>query len=106
MKGGYQIISFVGYNFTTGTPLTKTGIYNEIESTHKAILIEDFSIDGIEQRAAFVLPVAGTNKYTISYGAYEITITSDDEITIAVPTPKAAETAETATFKARKAVVK
>lgn len=100
MKGGYQIISLVGYNFITGTPLTKTGIYNEIESTHKAILIEDFSIGGIEQRAAFVLPIAGTNKYTIPYGAYEITITSDDEITISVPA------AEALALKARKAVAK
>lgn len=106
MKGGYQIISLVGYNFTTGTPLVKTGIYNEIESTNKAILIEDFSIGGIEQRAAFVLPIAGTNKYTIPYGSYEITINSDDQITIAIPTPAPSGEESAAALKARKVVTK
>lgn len=104
MKGGYQIISFVGLDFTLGKAETKTGVYNEIESTLKALLIEDFSIGGIEQRAAFVQAIPATNKFTIPYLNYEITITSSDTITISVPTPAEAES--TAALKARKAVTK
>lgn len=52
MKGGYKILDFNGYTFSTSTtsaPKSTTidGIYDRIESSDKAFLVEGYNLDGV-----------------------------------------------------------
>lgn len=77
--GGYQIIDLKNEAFTTGTAKSVPGIYALIDGTRKAILLTNVQIDGAEYHDAFVA-LAGS-PYTGSLYGYDISITSDDNVT-------------------------
>ena len=81
--GGYQIIDFNGYDFTSANhSVVIDGIYEKIEGTMKPILLTGVVLDGVEQRNAFVnLEVyEGTYRIMSSYysGGYIVNITISD----------------------------
>lgn len=76
LKGGYKIIDFKDVNITTGTGVTVTGVYEDIEKSHrKAILLSGITIDGVEKPDCFVdCEVADGNYKFTAYGkSWEIT---------------------------------
>lgn len=86
MKGGYKIIDLKGTNFTLATASKVEGVHEAIESNyHKPTLIEHFLIAGVEQTAQYVTFItSGSNLVAnINNGSQTITITSEDQVTIA-----------------------
>lgn len=85
-KGGYQIIDFKGTNFTVGTAVKIAGVHEAIEGNyHKSLLLENFSIEGVEQTAAWVSAAVADASYTLAgtgLSGRTITVTNTDEITI------------------------
>lgn len=80
--GGYQIIDFKGVQFELNTGQTIKGVYDQLESTRKAILLSGLNVGGTEYHDIFPsLKVSGTD-YTLDCYGYTITITDDDLVTI------------------------
>lgn len=89
-KGGYKIINLKDVNLLEDTPIKVSGIYDEIEGTRKPILIENLTIDGVEQESCycpisvnysnFDLPIGFTTSGEIKY----ISIDGEDNITYKV----------------------
>lgn len=76
LKGGYKIIDFKDVNITTGAGVTVTGIYEDIEKSHrKAILLSGITIDGVEKPDCFVdcEVTDGNYKFTAYSKTWEIT---------------------------------
>lgn len=76
LKGGYKIIDFKDVNITTGAGVTVTGIYEDIEKSHrKAILLSGITIDGVEKPDCFVdcEVTDGNYKFTAYGKTWEIT---------------------------------
>lgn len=84
MKGGYQIIDFRGVDFTVGTATKVDGVYERIEGNYnKALLIENFSIGGVEQNATWVVETTNSANYVlIGLSGYNITVTNADNVTV------------------------
>lgn len=85
MTGGYKILDLQGKDFTVGQPKEVPGIYEAVESSRKAFMLSNYSVDGVEQNDRFVsLDLVGTsyqslgNVFTESY----ISITKNDMVTI------------------------
>lgn len=59
MRGGYKIINFKNVPLETGgATMMVDGIYEEIEGNHhKAIMISNLVLDGIEINETFVNPI-------------------------------------------------
>lgn len=102
MKGGYKIIDLKNTNFTLSTGVTIEGVHEKVENNYyKALLVENFQIEGVEQVAQFVTFTASRDNLVgnLTNGTQTITITSADLVTIAnVAGPTALnETAKTKT---------
>lgn len=94
MIGGYKILDLLGKNFKSDEPTSYTykGIYEDVESSTKPIVIEGLVIDDIEQKPIFanmyVQEVLFENPSfdCIFYGKnglkYNIKITDDDKVTL------------------------
>lgn len=84
IKGGYKIINFGDVNILTEGGATVTGIYKDIEKTHrKAIMVSGITINGVEKPDCFVdCEVSGSNYTFTAYGK-TFTITNEDKVTIA-----------------------
>ena len=81
--GGYQIIDVSGLAFTSGTKVTKEGVYDLLEGTDKVVLLHGLVLAGVKYRDAWLndLKKSGTN-YTGTVYGNTITIANDDGITI------------------------
>lgn len=84
MIGGYKIIDFGGYSFTSGVGHVIEGIYDSIESSNKAILIEGLVIANTEYRPTYVDFTHSGTTYTGTIYGNTITIADTDTITITV----------------------
>lgn len=83
MTGGYKIIDLGYTNFTTAKSATVPGIYENIKSARKAILLEHFSIAGTDCRPIFPeIKVSGTSFTFDAYG-YTFTVANTDAVTVA-----------------------
>lgn len=90
--GGYKVIPFGGYNFTSGQATTKAthklDIYDRLESTNKRTIVEGLEVGGVEYDAMEVhFKVSSTNFVGTVYagtGTVQFTITPEDTITITV----------------------
>lgn len=89
MQGGYSILDLHDVNLVTGgSAIVIKGIYEQLESTRKAVLLTNFTVDGVERRdrfitfgvdnGSFVANIALTKNVDLVY----LTITSDDEISV------------------------
>ena len=86
MKGGYKIIDLKGTNFTLASASKVEGVYNAVKNSyHKPTLIENFLIASVEQTAQYVTFItSGVNLVAnINNDSQTITITNDDQVTIA-----------------------
>lgn len=81
--GGYQIIDLKGVNHTTGVGMVHEGIYDDIESTRKVILLSGLVVDDIEYRDVFVEVNVDESNFVISVYGKTITITDTDVVTVA-----------------------
>ena len=82
--GGYQIIDLTGLAFaSSGTKVTKEGVWNLLEGTDKAILIHGLNYKNTKYRDVWLndLTKSGTTYSGTIYGN-TIKITNDDGITI------------------------
>jgi hypothetical protein len=80
-NGGYKIIDFNSVDRNNGVSMVYEGIYNDIESTRKAILVSGLVIDGNEFRDEIVkITYNGTNVYLIGEN-FVIEITDNDIVT-------------------------
>lgn len=92
MKGGYKILDFNGYTFftsTTSAPKSTTidGIYNRIESSDKAFLVEGYNLDGVEYKAFFTaFVVNNSGSFVTIFNNHYITISADDKIVVTAVT--------------------
>lgn len=94
-KGGYQILDLKGTALTAGSASTIKGIYETLEGNyHKPVLVSGLVIgDTVYADAYVTFTVSESNYIGKAYG-YNITITDDDEITVAAETtPIASATA-------------
>lgn len=87
MKGGYKILDFNGYTFSTsitGTPEITTidGIYDRIESSDKAFLVEGYNLDDVEYKAFFTTFVDNNGTFVTTFNNNHIIISADDKITV------------------------
>lgn len=91
MKGGYKILDFNGYKFHTSTSAvsrstTIKGIYDRIESSDKAFLVEGYNLDGVEYKAFFTAFVVNSGSFVTIFNNHYITISSDDKIVVTAVT--------------------
>ena len=91
MKGGYKILDFNGYTFSTSTtsaPKSTTidGIYERIESSDKAFLVEGYNLDGVEYKAFFTAFVVTDGSFVTIFNNHYITISANDEIIVTAVT--------------------
>ena len=91
MKGGYKILDFNGYTFSTSTtsaPKSTTidGIYDRIESSDKAFLVEGYNLDGVKYNAFFTTFVVSGGSFVTIFNNHYITISSNDKIVVTAVT--------------------
>lgn len=91
MKGGYKILDFNGYTFSTSTtsaPKSTTidGIYERIEGSDKAFLVEGYNLDGVEYKAFFTAFVVADGSFVTIFNNHYIKISSNDKIVVAAVT--------------------
>lgn len=91
MKGGYKILDFNGYAFSTSTtsaPKSTTidGIYERIESSDKAFLVEGYNLDGVEYKAFFTAFVVTDGSFVTIFNNHYITISANDKIVVTAVT--------------------
>ena len=91
MKGGYKILDFNGYTFytsATSAPKSTTidGIYERIESSDKAFLVEGYNLDGVEYKAFFTAFVVTDGSFVTIFNNHYITISADDKIVVTAVT--------------------
>lgn len=91
MKGGYKILDFNGYKFYTSTSAvsrstTINGIYDRIESSDKAFLVEGYNLDGVEYKAFFTAFVVNSGSFVTIFNNHYITISADDKIVVTAVT--------------------
>lgn len=91
MKGGYKILDFNGYDFSTSTtsaPKSTTidGIYERIESSDKAFLVEGYNLDGVEYKAFFTAFVVTDGSFVTIFNNHYITISANDKIVVTAVT--------------------
>lgn len=80
-NGGYKIIDFNSVDRVNGASMVCEGIYNDIESTRKAILVSGLVINGYEYRDEIVkITSNGSNVYLIGEN-FIIEITDNDIVT-------------------------
>lgn len=87
MKGGYKILDFNGYTFSTSTTSAPKstiidGIYEQIESSDKAFLIEGYNLDGVEYKAFFTAFVVTDGSFVTIFNNHYITISANDKIVV------------------------
>lgn len=99
MVGGYKIIDLKGISITAGgEAVTIAGVYDAIESTNKATLIENLVIGSVEQNARFLTFKVDSGSYvseetfTVSGTEYTLNISSDDEVSVVAVVVSDAET--------------
>lgn len=91
MKGGYKILDFNGYTFSTSStsaPKSTTidGIYERIEGSDKAFLIEGYNLDGVEYKAFFTAFVVTDGSFVTIFNNHYITISANDKIVVTAVT--------------------
>lgn len=89
MKGGYKILDFNGCKLHTSTQTFNryeiiNGIYDRIESSDKAFLIEGYNLDGVEYKAFFATFVVNSGSFVTIFNNHYITISSDDKVVVTV----------------------
>lgn len=88
VKGGYQIIDISGTNFELPGVAKFKGVYEKVSGTIKPIMLSDFTVAGIHERATFVQVIRNeaTREYSTvlanNGGKYLITIKKDDTVHI------------------------
>lgn len=81
MTGGYKIIDLQGLDLANiqldSTKIEK--IFNDIESTYKtkALLFDNYKINGIEQNATFSSAIVKNSGFEITLGDYKVLIKND-----------------------------
>lgn len=79
--GGYQIIDLKNVQLTAGTGHVFPGIYDSIESTHKAILVSGMNVGGTEFHDTFVeVSVDGSN-FIFTCNGYDCIVEDTDVLT-------------------------
>ena len=84
MTGGYKIIDLEGLDLANmqldSTKIEK--IFNDIESTYKtkALLFDNYKINGIEQNATFSSAVVKNSGFEITLGDYKLLIKTDSVV--------------------------
>lgn len=91
MKGGYKILDFNGYTFSTSTTSAPKstiidGIYERIEGSDKAFLIEGYNLDGVEYKAFFTAFVVTGGSFVTIFNNHYITISANDKIVVTAVT--------------------
>lgn len=91
MKGGYKILDFNGYTFSTSTTSAPKstiidGIYERIESSDKAFLVEGYNLDGVEYKAFFTAFVVTDGSFVTIFNNHYITISANDKIVVTAVT--------------------
>lgn len=82
IKGGYQIIDLENKNLTIGVGMVYEGIYEQIESTTKPILISGLVISHIEYNDLYSYPkVVGHEFEFIITDGYKLTVNDFDVVT-------------------------
>ena len=91
MKGGYKILDFNGYTFSTSTTsapksTTINGIYNRIENSDKEFLVEGYNLDGVKYEAFFTAFVVTGGSFVTIFNNHYITISANDKIVVTAVT--------------------
>ena len=91
MKGGYKILDFNGYTFSTSTtsaPKSTTidEIYNRLESSDKVFLVEGYNLDKVYYKAFFATFVVTGGSFVTIFNNHYITISADDKIVVTAVT--------------------
>ncbi|MCQ2077232.1 MAG: hypothetical protein MJZ20_09475 [Bacteroidaceae bacterium] len=82
-QGGYLIIDFKGKSLSDVKTVID-GIYDRIEGNKgKAMLLSGLVLGGVEKPDAFATYKVDSGNFVFTVYGYDITITDDDEITIA-----------------------
>lgn len=92
MLGGYQILDFKKFKFTSGQASQKTAhklsIYDRIEATNKRTIVENLVVGDLEYDAMEIHFVPSQSAFVgtayLGNGSIQIRITSTDTITITI----------------------
>ncbi len=83
MKGGYQIIDLLENDITSASSID--GLYEALEGNHrKPVLLTHINVSDVEKSDIYVMPEVSGSSYVLRnvYG-YDITVNSDDTISVA-----------------------
>ena len=87
-NGGYTILNFKGYNFTSGTEATLTGIHTPLASNKKFKVVHGLVVGGVEfpDMVAVFTESDGTYaaKVVLLASTVTIVVAADDGITVTV----------------------
>ena len=91
MKGGYKILDFNGYKFHTSTSVVEVftkidGIYDRIENSDKAFLVECYNLDGVKYKAFFTAFVVTDGSFVTIFNNHYIKISANDEVVVTAVT--------------------
>ena len=84
MTGGYKIIDLGYTNFTTSKSSTVPGIYEKIQTSRKAVLLEHFLIGGTWCRPCFPEITVSGNNFVFDVYGYTFTVSNADAVTVTV----------------------
>ena len=87
-NGGYTVLNFKGYNFTSGEEATLTGIHAQLAANKKFKVVHGLVVGGVEypDMVAVFTESAGTYtaKVTLAAATVTIAVAADDGITVTV----------------------
>lgn len=91
MKGGYKILDFNGYTFSTSTTSAPkstivNGIYNQIRHSNKAFLVEGYNLDGTKYKPFFTSFVFTSGTFQTIFNNHYITISANDKVVVTAVT--------------------
>lgn len=83
-RGGYKVLDFQGAQITAGgDPIKVEGIYERVESSKKATLLENLTVDETELPSVYC-PLKSSSGAFVGdiMGLYNISISDTDMVTI------------------------
>ena len=87
-NGGYSVLNFKGYAFTSGTEATLTGVYCPLSCNKKMKIVHGLVVGGVSypDMPAIFIEVEGAYTAKIAFAASTVTIVvaEDDGITVTI----------------------
>ena len=82
-RGGYRIVDLKNISLN-GTLKDVPGVFASIDQKHKARLLTNINIGGVQYHDTFIDPVYSSSKYTFTVYGYNFEVTSGNKVKVTV----------------------